>query len=322
MFYLHHCNCDRLWAMWQMDGHATEYPIAGGDPEHNRNDPMYPWVGALGGYSTNYAFPPIVMPDFSALGVITPEDVLDHRALGYSYDVQAVVGIALDRTGSMTGLTPDPMTSPAPDVTKWEAAKQGVSAFLLDCEAAYDAAEAYVVSGVKTFRSLPANEFAPVFAGDPYGLIKPAGAYSATAFDAAIAPLGPGGGTPLADALVDVHATIVSPPFGWLPADERRYVVLFTDGMLTSGTPIAGVPDGSLANTAVFAMEDLVQLFMVLIAFGDGGRPALEEHSRSPKVNVRRSVARAIGDSKDGSAIQWADQVLAGEKPRAILCSP
>ena len=42
------------------------------------------------------------MPDFSALGVITPEDVLDHRALGYSYDVQAVVGIALDRTGSMT----------------------------------------------------------------------------------------------------------------------------------------------------------------------------------------------------------------------------
>ena len=60
----------------------------------------------------------------------------------------------------MTGLTPDPMTSPAPDVTKWEAAKQGVSAFLLDCETAYAAAEAYVVSGVKTFRSLPANEFA------------------------------------------------------------------------------------------------------------------------------------------------------------------
>jgi hypothetical protein len=254
MFYLHHCNCDRLWAMWQMDGHADEYPLAGGDPEHHRNDPMYPWVGALGGYSTNYAFPPIVMPDFSALGVITPADVLDHRALGYSYDVQAVVGIALDRTGSMTGLTPDPMTSPAPDVTKWEAAKQGVSAFLVDCEAAYDAAEAYVVSGVKTFRSLFVNEFTPVFAGDPYGLIKPGGAYSSTAFDAAIAPLAPGGGTPLADALVDVHATIVTPPFGWLPADERRYLALFTDGMLTSGTPVAMIPDGSLTNTAVFAM--------------------------------------------------------------------
>jgi hypothetical protein len=37
------------------------------------------------------------MPDFSALGEITPEDVLDHRALGYSYDTQAVIGVALDR---------------------------------------------------------------------------------------------------------------------------------------------------------------------------------------------------------------------------------
>ena len=45
-----------------------------------------------------------------------------------------------------------------------------------------------------------------------------------------------------------------SPPFGSLPADERRYLALFTDGMLTSGTPIAMFPDGRLANTAVFAM--------------------------------------------------------------------
>ena len=254
MFYLHHCNCDRLWAMWQMDGHADEYPLAGGDAEHHRTDPMYPWVGALAGYSTNFSFTPIVMPDFSALGVITPEDVLDHRALGYSYDVQAVIAIALDRTGSMLGMTPDPMTSPAPDVTKWEAAKQGVSAFLLDCETAYAAAESYVVGGVKTFRSLGANEFTSVFAGTPYGLVKAGGAYGSTAFDAAVAALAPGGGTPLADALTDAHATIVTPPFGWLPADERRYIALFTDGMLTSGSPIASIPDGSLSNTAVFAM--------------------------------------------------------------------
>src|SRR5262245_30625657 len=43
MFYLHHCNVDRLWAMWQMDGHADEFPMAGGHPEHHRTDPMYPW---------------------------------------------------------------------------------------------------------------------------------------------------------------------------------------------------------------------------------------------------------------------------------------
>ena len=254
IFYLHHCNADRLWAMWQMDGHALDYPAAGGNAEHHLNDPMYPWVGALAGYSSNLSFAPLVMPDFSALGIVRPADVLDHRALGYSYDTQAVLGIALDRTGSMLGLTPDPMTSPAPDVTKWEAAKRGVSAFLLDCETAYASAETYVVSGVKTFRSLFANDFAAVFAGTPYGLIKPGGAYSATTFDAAILPVTPGGGTPLADALLDVHATIVSPPFAWLPADEPRYLALFTDGMLTSGSPLASIADGSLANTGVFAM--------------------------------------------------------------------
>lgn len=254
MFYLHHCNCDRLWAMWQMDGHAADYPVAGGDPEHHLNDPMYPWVGGLAGYSSNVSFGPITMPDFSALGVVTPADVLDHRALGYTYDTLAVVGVALDRTGSMLGLTPDPMTSGAPDVTKWEAAKRGVSAFLLDCETAYQSGEAYVVGGVKTFRRLVSNDFTPVFAGTPYGLIKPAGAYSATAFDAAVAAQTPGGTTPLADALADAHATLVVPPFGGLPADERRHLALFTDGILTSGSPMSSIPDGSLANTAVFAM--------------------------------------------------------------------
>jgi Common central domain of tyrosinase len=254
MFYLHHCNVDRLWAMWQMDGHADEFPMAGGDPEHHRTDRLYPWVGALAGYSSNYSLAPIVVPDFSGEPAVTHEDVLDHRALGYSYDVQAVIGIALDRTGSMMGLTPDPMTSPAPDVTKWEAAKLGVSAFLLDCETAYDAAEAYVVAGVKTFRQLAVGEFTPVFAGDPYGLVKPGGSYSSTSFDAAIAGLAPGGGTPLADALTNVHATLVSPPFGWLPADERRYLAVFTDGMQTAGSPINSIGDGSLTNTAIFAM--------------------------------------------------------------------
>lgn len=253
MFYLHHCNADRLWAMWQMDGHADEYPLAGGDPHHHRTDPMYPWVGGAAGYSSNNSFGPIVMPDFSALGEITPEDVLDHRALGYSYDTQAIIGLALDRTGSMTGLTPDPMLG-APDVTKWEAAKRGVSAFLLDCEAAYAAAETYLVAGVKTFRRLAVNDFAAVFAGDPYGLVKVGGGYPSATFDAAVGPLTPGGSTPLVDALVDAHATLVAPPFSNLPADERRYLAILTDGIGTSGLLLTDVADGSLTNTAVFAM--------------------------------------------------------------------
>lgn len=64
------------------------------------------------------------------------------------------------------------------------------------------------------------------------------------------------------------------------------------------------------ADTAIFKMDDLVQVMMVLISFGDGGRVHLEELSRSAKGNVRRSVARALGESKDGSGVQILIRLL------------
>jgi hypothetical protein len=255
IFYLHHCNIDRLWAMWQLDGHADEYPLTGGRPQHHRGDIMYPWVGNTPGYSSNLAFGAIMMPDFSALGAKHNSDTLDHRALGYSYDSLAVIGIGLDRTGSMSALTPDPMTVTAPDVTKWEAARRGVSAFLQDCETVQDSAVTYVTAGIETFRSTGAgNDFTPVFAGTPYGLVKTGGAYSRGVFDSIAAGLSPGGGTPLADALKDVEDTLVAPPFGGLPPDETRYLAMLTDGQLTTGSPMSSIPDGSFADTAVLAM--------------------------------------------------------------------
>ncbi|MGH3929271.1 MAG: vWA domain-containing protein, partial [Pseudonocardiaceae bacterium] len=195
------------------------------------------------------------MPDFSALGAKRNVDTLDHRALGYTYDTMGVVGIGLDRTGSMLALTPDPMTTGAPDITKWEAATRGVSAFLQDCEAVYDSAVTYVAAGVKTFRTTDAgNDFTPIFPGTPFGLVRSGGAYSRGVFDSTVAGLTPDGTTPLADALQDVQDTLVEPPFGGLPADEQRYLAMLTDGLQTSGSPMASIPDGSLTNTVVFGM--------------------------------------------------------------------
>lgn len=259
MFWLHHCNVDRLWAMWQIDGHqgAAFYPGpgAGDDAGHDEDDPMWPWVGALAGYSSNNALAGITLPNFTGDPVTTPGDVLNHRALGYSYDSEVVFGVALDQTGSMTGLTPDPMTGTG-SVSKWEAAKAGVSAFLQDCEAAYAARRAYVTAGVKTFRDLPPNTYTAIFSGTPYGLIKNGTPYSRATFDANILAQSPSGGTPIAGALTDTETNLVRPPFGNAPSADRRYLAMLTDGIETSPPLLGSLPEAPPAfpNTVVFAM--------------------------------------------------------------------
>jgi len=60
--------------------------------------------------------------------------------------------------------------------------------------------------------------------------------------------------------------------------------------------------DVAPASTPVFHMDDLVQVLMTLIGFGDPARPTLDELAKSPKPNVRRATARAIGDAREGLA--------------------
>jgi hypothetical protein len=73
VFFLHHCNIDRLWALWQFRHPGQNYPITvpntGGVPgnrPHGLNDPMPPWTA-----------PP---------EVVRAIDVLNHTGMGYTYD--------------------------------------------------------------------------------------------------------------------------------------------------------------------------------------------------------------------------------------------
>jgi len=89
IFFMHHCNIDRLWAEWQSNGHdgTTFYPgpNSGEDEGHKLNDAMWPWVGNKIGYSSNLLPSDTPIPDYTNENERTPAEVMDHTILGYSY---------------------------------------------------------------------------------------------------------------------------------------------------------------------------------------------------------------------------------------------
>jgi tyrosinase len=98
VFWLLHANVDRLWAQWQVNGHwgSNFYPSEGetesnlGQPEdaygHSLKDLMWPWdggqsiPGSIGGNLLS------LLPSFAPNDIVTPEDTLDFRQYGYTYD--------------------------------------------------------------------------------------------------------------------------------------------------------------------------------------------------------------------------------------------
>jgi tyrosinase len=83
VFFLHHCNIDRLWAIWQKSNPTYGYvPNAGGPSGHNVNDLLEPWGDQI---SRCYEHTSHHSPTISAPTVAS---VLDHHSLGYLYDTE------------------------------------------------------------------------------------------------------------------------------------------------------------------------------------------------------------------------------------------
>jgi hypothetical protein len=51
-------------------------------------------------------------------------------------------------------------------------------------------------------------------------------------------------------------------------------------------------------NTIMFKRDDLVQIALVIMGFGERGRPVIEEQAKSPNFNVRRAIATALGEGR------------------------
>ena len=91
IFFLHHCQVDRIWAQWQQEhpGNANYNPLNNGGYGHRLTDRMWPWDGGQttpGDWPGNFPSVTPLIANLSAIDIVTPEDVLDHRALGYCYD--------------------------------------------------------------------------------------------------------------------------------------------------------------------------------------------------------------------------------------------
>jgi tyrosinase len=82
VFYLNHCNVDRLWAEWQRDNKkAVQYPEFGPVPGRRLEDEMIPWITG------------------STVGAVRAKDVLRRSPFptaiqsilgeGYKYDTEA-----------------------------------------------------------------------------------------------------------------------------------------------------------------------------------------------------------------------------------------
>lgn len=64
VFYLHHCWIDMLWVQWQLAPETSGAPFVSSGAGLGLNDPLMEWADR------------------------TPASVLDHRALGYTYDIE------------------------------------------------------------------------------------------------------------------------------------------------------------------------------------------------------------------------------------------
>ena len=86
IFFLHHCQVDRIWAKWQVDhpGTANFNPLNTGGVGHRVNDPMWPWDGGVS--STTWTSIAGLLPTYPQTDVVRAADIIDHHKLGYCYD--------------------------------------------------------------------------------------------------------------------------------------------------------------------------------------------------------------------------------------------
>jgi tyrosinase len=88
IFWLFHCNVDRLWSRWQWlhdKAKDSKYPKFGMLPGRRRNDPMQPWAGG-GASAPPYEFKATVSDVLNAANFSANVNAANLLGKGYRYD--------------------------------------------------------------------------------------------------------------------------------------------------------------------------------------------------------------------------------------------
>ena len=99
IFFMHHAQVDRIWAMWQIKHPGVENYYDGTNYRknfigkgHGPDDNMWPWdeglsrPGPLREGKLDPAVAATLIPSEAPIDLVKPRDVLDIEALGYKYD--------------------------------------------------------------------------------------------------------------------------------------------------------------------------------------------------------------------------------------------
>ena len=93
------------------------------------------------------------------------------------------------------------------------------------------------------------------------------------------------------------------------PAIRFQLIALGDDALVTASALFQRMVDET-PDTIIYKRDDLVQVGLVILGFGEKGRPVLEKHSRSERFNVRRAIAVAIGEGRATERLDLLETLL------------
>ncbi len=113
LFFLHHAQVDRLWALWQLRHPDARHYVGSSAPGQGASDNMWPWNASASAPRSGWPWNVLtsaagsstvaeLIPTFAATDVVKPEDLLDTRKLGYIYDGEDTPR-EFDQTGTVVG---------------------------------------------------------------------------------------------------------------------------------------------------------------------------------------------------------------------------